>query len=195
MQMSQEITVCCPSVFEAGDQMIMIGKESPCLQDNRVVACEFKSCVAKKVEFCIRIKESFSMQCCGSNDVSAVRDEIMWRGVRPTRACTISYHENSTLRKPFLLLKNPFRFGEAFGVRARPRVALRGGTVMKAMRGRIALLKHFRQGGQCEIHRERFAISSWSRMRCWARPRRNPRDSPFSRKLWSADASLRRLCS
>jgi len=50
------------------------------------------------------------------------------------------------------------------------------------MRGRIALLKHFRQGGQCEIHRERFAISSWSRMRCWAWPRRRSRSSRRRRR-------------
>jgi hypothetical protein len=46
--MSQEITVCCPCVFEAGDQVIVIGKESPRLQNKLVGFREFKSCVAKK---------------------------------------------------------------------------------------------------------------------------------------------------
>jgi len=36
-------------------------------------------------------------------------------------------------------------------VRTRPRVAFNRATTPKATRGRIALLKHFRQRGQCEI--------------------------------------------
>ena len=43
MQVSHEIAVCCPGVFEAGHQMIMSGKESPRLKSQRIASRELKS--------------------------------------------------------------------------------------------------------------------------------------------------------
>ena len=80
----------------------MIGKESPRLQNKLVGFREFESCVAKKVQLRPRVKERFAMQRCGCNDVNAVRRAAN------SRACTISYHDNSSLQKPLLPLKNPF---------------------------------------------------------------------------------------
>src|SRR5206468_10867303 len=63
------------------------------------------------------------MQRCRSNDVSAVRREIMWRRVRPILAHTnVISHTLPVAKASFSL---------------------------KAMRGRIALLKHFvRKSGE-----------------------------------------------
>src|SRR5437763_14631468 len=72
------------------------------------------------------------MQRCRSNDVSSVRREIMWRRVRPILAHTnVISHTRPVAKASFSL---------------------------KAMRGRIALLKHFvRKSGE--------AIPLWRRTR------------------------------
>ena len=86
VQVSYEIPVRRRAVFKADYKMIVVGEESPRLQNELVISRQFESCIAEKVQFCFRIEESFSMQRCRGNDVNAVRRKVMRRRVRPILA-------------------------------------------------------------------------------------------------------------
>ena len=86
VQVSDEIPVRRRAVFKADHEMVVVAEESPRLQNELVISRQFESCIAKKVQFCFRIKESFSMQRCRGNDVNAVGGKVMRRRVRPILA-------------------------------------------------------------------------------------------------------------
>jgi hypothetical protein len=86
VQVSDEIPVRRRAVFKADYEMVVVGEENPRLQNELVISRQFESCILKKVQFCFRMEESFSMQRCRGNDVNAVGRKVMrWR-VRPILA-------------------------------------------------------------------------------------------------------------
>src|SRR5882724_7575294 len=103
--MSHQITMRIRGVFEADHEVIVIGKESPCLQNERVIFREFKGCMPQQIQFRTGIEEALSMQRCRSEDVGAARREVMRRRVWPTFTHTTSLSQLRCLAKAVNLHK------------------------------------------------------------------------------------------
>src|SRR5919106_1436494 len=97
VQMADEIAMRGDRMFEAHDQVIMIGEECPSLQDERITSCQLHSRVTQKIQLCFASKKWFSVKRRRRDDIGSAGRETMRRRMRPVLAHAISYQFSAGL--------------------------------------------------------------------------------------------------